>query len=98
LTLFDPAYLPYSIRPAGKFDLVVCTDVLEHCSDEDVPWIVEDLLGHCGRFLYANIAFHPAKKTLSNGENAHCTIADGVQDTISGRVKLAGQSAGHIDL
>ncbi len=74
VALYDPAYLPYAQRPEGQFDLVVCTDVLEHCSAVDVPWIVDDLFLHALDFVYANIACYPAKKQLPNGENAHCTI------------------------
>ncbi|MCP5181183.1 MAG: class I SAM-dependent methyltransferase [Pseudomonadales bacterium] len=73
-TLFDPGYLPYSERPAGRFDLVVCTDVLEHCDEQDLPWIVEELFSYAKRFVFANVACYPARKTLPNGENAHCTI------------------------
>lgn len=76
VTLYDPAYLPYSQRPRQKGDLVVCTDVLEHCSEEDVHWIVADLFDYANMFVYANIACYPAAKTLPNGENAHCTIRD----------------------
>ena len=76
VTLYDPAYLPHSVRPQQPCDLVVCTDVLEHCSVEDVGWIVDDLFSYANTFVYANIACYPAKKTLPNGENAHCTVED----------------------
>jgi hypothetical protein len=72
--LYDPAYLPYRERPQGRYDLVVCTDVLEHCAEEDLPWIIDDLFAYAGKALYANIACYPAKKTLPSGENAHCTV------------------------
>ena len=74
VTLYDPAYLPYRQRPQGSYDLVVCTDVLEHCAEEDLPWILDDLFAFAGKALFANIACYPAKKTLPNGENAHCTV------------------------
>ncbi len=74
VSLYDPAYLPYRERPEGKFDLVVCTDVLEHCAEEDLEWIVDDLFGYASKYVFANIACYPAKKTLPNGENAHCTV------------------------
>ena len=76
VTLYDPAYLPYAMRPQEQSDLVVCTDVLEHCSQEDVQWIVDDLFSYAREYLYANIACYPAAKQLPNGENAHCTIED----------------------
>ncbi|MEM7003975.1 MAG: class I SAM-dependent methyltransferase [Pseudomonadota bacterium] len=76
VTLYDPAYLPYAMRPHGQFDLVVCTDVLEHCSSEDIGWILDDLFRYAHGFVYANVACYAAKKTLPNGENAPCLVRD----------------------
>ena len=73
-TLYDPGYLPYASRPDTPSDLVVCTDVLEHVPAEDIPWILEELFALSRVFVFANIAGYPAKKTLPNGENAHCTV------------------------
>jgi hypothetical protein len=74
IRLYDPAYPPYAELPAGPFDGVICTDVLEHCPIEDVPWIVRELFGYAEKFVFANVACYPAGKCLPNGENAHCTI------------------------
>src|SRR5262245_32789677 len=71
---YDPGHPPFSILPEGTFDAVICTDVLEHCPQEDMPWIVGELFGYARRFVFANVACYPAVKTLPNGENAHCTI------------------------
>jgi len=71
---YDPAYEPLSHLPAWTFDGVICTDVLEHCPEEDVDWILAEIFAYARRFVYANIASYPAQKTLPNGENAHCTI------------------------
>lgn len=71
---YDPAYSPFSNLPAKKFDGVICTDVLEHCPEEDVPWILDEIYSYAEKFVYGNIACYPAKKTLPNGENAHCTV------------------------
>lgn len=74
ITRYDPAYTPFSTLPEGTFDGVICTDVLEHCPEMDIPWILSELFRYAERFVYANVASYPAKKTLPNGENAHCTI------------------------
>jgi hypothetical protein len=74
VTCFDPAYAPYSTLPTGRFDGVVCTDVLEHCPEEDIDWIVHEIFSYAERFVYLAIACYPANKRLPNGENAHCTI------------------------
>lgn len=71
---YDPGYEPIATPPQGKFDGVVCTDVLEHCPEEDLAWMVEELFAFADRFVFANVACFPALKTLPNGENAHCTI------------------------
>jgi hypothetical protein len=71
---YDPGHAPFSALPEGQFDGVVCTDVLEHCPEEDLPWIVGELFGYARLFVFANVACYPASKTLPNGENAHCTI------------------------
>jgi hypothetical protein len=71
---YDPAYQPFTELPTGKFDGVVCTDVLEHCPEEDIPWILNELFAFAERFVYANVACFPARKRLPSGGNAHCTI------------------------
>jgi len=71
---FDPGYAPFAERPAGTFDLVVCTDVLEHCPEEDLGWILAEVFGFARRAVYLCIAAYPAKKRLPSGENVHVTI------------------------
>lgn len=71
---FDPGFAPYSELPSGIFDGVICTDVLEHCPEEDIAWILDELFAFARKFVYANIACLPARKHLPSGGNAHCTI------------------------
>jgi len=74
VTCYDPGYAPFSQLPQGKFDGVISTDVLEHCPEDDVLWIVEEMFSFARKFVYANVACYPAQKRLSTGENAHCTV------------------------
>lgn len=74
ITCYDPAYAPNAVLPAGRFDGVLCTDVLEHCPHEDMEWIVGELFGFADKFVFASVAGYPARKILPNGENAHITI------------------------
>ena len=74
ITCFDPGYQPFNRLPKGQFDGVVSTDVLEHCPREDIPWLLNEIFGFAKQFVYLNIACYPARKTLPNGENAHCTL------------------------
>lgn len=71
---YDPGYATHSKLPEETFDGVVCTDVLEHCPEEDIPWIIDEIFGYAKRFAYLNVACFPARKSLPNGENAHATI------------------------
>jgi hypothetical protein len=74
IACYDPGYEPYNKLPEGKFDGIISTDVLEHCPEQDVRWIIDEIFGFATRFVFANVACYPAKKKLPNGENAHCTI------------------------
>jgi len=71
---YDPGYAPFTELPTGTYDGVICTDVLEHCPEEDVPWIIAELFHYAEKFLYANVACFPARKRLPSGGNAHCTV------------------------
>lgn len=71
---YDPGYEPYRALPEGKFDGVIATDVLEHCPEEDLEWILEEIFGYARGFVFANVASYPARAILANGENAHCTV------------------------
>jgi hypothetical protein len=71
---YDPGFAPFSTLPESAFDAVICTDVLEHCPEEDMPWIIGELFHYARSFVYANVACYPAQKRLPSGENAHCTV------------------------
>lgn len=71
---YDPGYEPYRALPEGKFDGVIATDVLEHCPEEDLDWILEEIFGYAQKFVFCNVASYPARARLANGENAHCTV------------------------
>ena len=71
---YDPGYQPFTELPQEQFDAVISTDVLEHITEPDLPWILDEMFGFARRFVFANIACYPAKKNLPNGQNAHCTV------------------------
>lgn len=71
---YDPAYTPYSQLPAEKSDLVICTDVIEHCPEEDIEWILEEIFSYANKSVFISIACYPALKSLPNGENPHCLV------------------------
>ena len=71
---YDPGFEPFSQLPQEQFDVVISTDVLEHITEPDLPWILDEMFGYARKFVFANIACYPAKKNLPNGQNAHCTV------------------------
>jgi hypothetical protein len=71
---YDPGYEPFAGDYSGRYDGVISTDVLEHIPEEDVPWVIDELFSHSRKFVYAVATCYPAKKSLPNGENAHCTV------------------------
>jgi len=71
--LFDPGVPSFAEFPTGKYDAVICTDVLEHITKEDMDWVVDEILSFANKFVFLNVACYPAMKTLPNGENAHIT-------------------------
>ena len=71
---YDPCFALFSELPAEQCDGVISTDVLEHCPEDDLPWIVDEMFGFARTFVFLTIACHLARKRLPNGENAHCTI------------------------
>lgn len=74
IAFYDPAVQCYSKFPSSSYDAVICTDVLEHCHEQDLENIISELFNLANKFVYANIASYPAEKFLPNGDNAHITI------------------------
>lgn len=75
VTLYDPAFPEHDERPAGQFDGVLCSDVLEHVPQSDVDAFIARLFSHARRFVWASVCCRPAKKTFPDGEtNLHVTI------------------------
>lgn len=75
--LYDPSFPSHDkTPPAGKqFDLVICSDVLEHVPGEDVDEFVLNLFAHTRGHVWASVCCRPAKKTFpQNGENLHVTL------------------------
>ena len=74
VTLYDPAVEKYSQRPTETSDIVICIDVMEHIPEEDIDWVIEDILNHANTFVYFRVEFAPAHALLPSGENAHVTV------------------------
>ena len=72
--LYDPAFPDHDEKPWGKFDGVLCSDVLEHVPEAEVDELVATLFGHAKQFVWASVCCRPAKKTFPDGTNLHVTL------------------------
>ena len=55
-SLYDPAYPKHSKLPKGKYDAVICTDVIEHIDEKDVDWILDEIFSYGRKFVLLTIA------------------------------------------
>ena len=74
--LYDPGYKEYSKLPKGKYDGVICTDVIEHIDENDCDWILDEIFSYGRKFIYLTIACYKALKTFDNGKNLHVNIQE----------------------
>lgn len=71
---YDPATYPEV--PKGKFDLVVCLDVLEHLEPEARFDVIEHIGQITGKLFLCVVNTRPSSKVLSDGRNAHLIQED----------------------
>jgi hypothetical protein len=71
---YEPGYEPFSRLPMARYDGVICANALEQNPEEDIPWILQELVDRAGRFLFASVACFPGRLRLPNGEEARCTV------------------------
>ena len=72
-TKYDPAIEQYDTIPNEKFDLLICTDVLEHVPLENLDNVLSSIKTLSNNCFFA-ISCRLAGQILPNGENAHCTV------------------------
>ena len=74
VTLYDPAVKGIDKLPEGKFDGVICSDVLEHIPEEEIDKTILQLESYARQFVFVSICTRPAKKLLPDGRNCHITV------------------------
>lgn len=84
---YDPA-IPGKQSWPEFADLVVCTNVLEHVEPEKVDRTLNVLKVLARKAVFVAIATYPADTTLSDGRNAHLTVASG--DWWHAKMRAAG--------
>lgn len=70
---YDPAIPRFKELPAGRFDLVLCCDVLEHIPMAALDNLF-DLIKTKTHLALFTISMKPAKARMPDGSNAHCTL------------------------
>jgi 2-polyprenyl-3-methyl-5-hydroxy-6-metoxy-1,4-benzoquinol methylase len=76
---YDPNVPRFSRDPVGTFDMVVCTDVLEHVEEEYLIPVLQHITGMAagwGAKAFFAIGKGLAVKELSDGSNAHRILMD----------------------
>ncbi len=74
VAMYDPAVPLYAKLPEGLFDCVICTDVLEHLEESDVPRVLDEIFGRAKKFVFLTVCTRPAQKLLPDGRNAHTCL------------------------
>lgn len=71
---YDPAIVGKDAPPSETFDLVVCTDVLEHIESQKISAVMRHLSDVSAHILFAVVSLVPTSKTLSDGRQAHILL------------------------
>jgi len=74
ITGYDPAYAPYAAIPTGHYDMVICTDVLEHVPESVMDSVIADIFSYAAKWVYLSICTRPSDKRLPDGSNKHVTV------------------------
>lgn len=70
---YDPAIPQYKDMPEGPFELVLCTDVMEHIPMTEVGMVFEEIKAKSKNVIFT-ISTKPARAKLPDGRNAHVTL------------------------
>ena len=76
---YDVGVRQLATKPTIKFDGIICTDMLEHIEEQDLPGILDDALGLLTdedrpTFAFFSASCRPSDKLLPDGRNVHVTI------------------------
>lgn len=78
---YDPAVPHFSAEPEGKFDGVMCVQVLGCIPTADLPWVVDRMYGFANKFLFVaeRVGIVPRKPIHDHmrAEMPHGTSAEG---------------------
>lgn len=77
---YDPGIPGKDVKPSGMYDLVTCTDVMEHVEAAHVPGVIKDLNKYTKTALFVDIACYPTGKLFGEGpykgQDLHITLME----------------------
>jgi hypothetical protein len=75
VALYDPSFETHDSKPAGQFDIVISSDVLEHIPEPQVDDFITELFGYAKKAVWASVCCRPAKKRFPGTDiNLHVTL------------------------
>lgn len=74
--LYDPAHPVYSRPSSDKYDIIICTDVMEHVPENELVEVLQDIKFYCyyNSTVIFSIPLNESRNCFADGENMHCTI------------------------
>lgn len=75
---YDPGKKEYNRKPSCKFDMIICTDVLEHIPLTEIPSVLNEINSYLydDGIIYMSINTKLSSNCFINGENMHITILE----------------------
>jgi hypothetical protein len=64
VAMYDPGWPPVAKEPQGRFDIVVCTQVMGSVPIVDLPWFIGRLYGFAEKAVYIGERIKPVRKQL----------------------------------
>lgn len=71
---YDPFIPEFSTLQVKPYDVVTCTDVLEHIEPEYLQDVLREISNCTYRVAYLVVALTPARQILPDGRNAHLIV------------------------
>ena len=75
---YDPAHPGYCIKPTGKFDIIMCTEVLEHVPLNELPELLTEMKSYLadGGVVILTIPRGLSSNAFPDGTNLHITLME----------------------
>ena len=73
---YDPAHPLYNVKPDGTFDIIMCTEVLEHVPMEEMHDLLTEMKSYLkpdGAVIFT-VPQGPSSNSFPDGENLHVTL------------------------